>query len=1026
MRLLWIGLFLVIFSNQTSRAQQHRIDPLMESYQRAIQSYNTGSYAEAFMIFKNLHHEIDDTYSLIALHSHYYKSRSAMQLFHRDAISLMETFLLTYPNSSLFYEASRNLADYYYQKRDYSNALHYYKNIDPTQLQAKYRDVYRFHYAYSLFSTGDTSGAASFFYDLISKDSEFKSASQYYFAYIAYINGNYTIAEKQFLDLIEQEMYLEEIPLYVAQIYHKQDAHEDLISFGLSYVDATFTFTELFKLLAEAYYHLGDYERSIYFFKDKYLNTGAKLDDYGYYLLGQAYYKTEEFSLAGSTFNKIVEAEDSLAQNAYYHLADCYLKLGDKRSAQNAFESASHYDFNTAIAEHAHFNFAKLCYELGYPYADPTMILQDFIKDFPQSEYLDEAYSFLVNAFLTHKDYSRAIKSLENSGLSSKLLQQAYQEVSYYRAVQLFNDGNYQNAVIHFEKALLHPHNKTLEAMSHYWKAESHDRLNEFEKSITSYKKFQNTPISIGLPEYQSASYHIAYAYFKLWKFAESSKGFEVFVGNANKNDMRLHDTYVRLGDSNYMLKNYSKAIRSYEKAVQLWGVDADYAAYQIALAYQQLGKYDEVIESLVKFDEQYAKSTYVDDAWYRMGEAYIKLENSEKALEMFRKIGANFPNSAYVADAKMKIGLVLYHAEDYSESIQQFKAIVTEYPATTIAREAISNARSVYVDLGDVQSYADWVETLSFVNISTSALDSTAYESAELHYLKGNFKKSFLGFESYLNTYTEGIFKLSANYYYGVSALEIDKTDEALVAFELVASYHNNPFTHAALKHTAELYQQKKMYDKALEKFHQLDDLAETVEAQLFAKQGLMDAYLSQGEYTNAIEQAQLILNSGRVDESLILELNTFVARVAFLDLDRDLAAEKYKVIEENSQGALKAESMYHLAYLAFYEGDYELSKELIFEQSRSLPRYKEWLGKSFIILAKNYWEEEDVFQATHTLDQLILNVDDAEILKAAKRLKAEILAKENTQQDLTLGLDSLILADSIPTTDSLRITEE
>ena len=139
--------------------------------------------------------------------------------------------------------------------------------------------------------------------------------------------------------------------------------------------------------------------------------------------------------MAGSTFNKIVEAEDSLAQNAYYHLADCYLKLGDKRSAQNAFESASHFDFNTAITEHAHFNFAKLCYELGYPYADPTMILQDFINDFPESEYLDEAYSFLVNAFLTHKDYSRAIKSMESSGLSSVRLQQAYQEVSYYRAV---------------------------------------------------------------------------------------------------------------------------------------------------------------------------------------------------------------------------------------------------------------------------------------------------------------------------------------------------------------------------------------------------------------------------------------------------------------------------------------------------------------------------------------------------------------------------------------------------------------
>ncbi|MDG1850270.1 MAG: tetratricopeptide repeat protein [Flavobacteriales bacterium] len=1027
MRLLLIGLFLVIFSSQTSSAQQDRVDPFMEAYQRALQHYNSASYATAYQCFTALENEFNDLHSLLAIQTNYYKSRSAMQLFYRDAIPLMERFLATYPNSNLFYEASRNLADYYYQKRDYPNAVAYYKTIDPTQLDKKYRDEYKFNYAYSLFSTDESNAAASFFHDLISKDSEFNSASKYYFGYIAYTNENYTVAKNHFLELIEQEMYLDEIPLYVAQIHQQQEAYEELISFGLRYVDSTYTpSSELYKLLAEAYYRVGDYEQSIYFFSEKYLSSGAQLDDYGYYLLGQAYYRSEEFSLAGSTFNKIVEAEDSLAQNAYYHLADCYLKLGDKRSAQNAFESASHFDFNTAITEHAHFNFAKLCYELGYPYADPTMILQDFINDFPESEYLDEAYSFLVNAFLTHKDYSRAIKSMESSGLSSVRLQQAYQEVSYYRAVQLFNDGHYQKAILHFDKALVHKHNKTLGALSHFWKAESYDRLNEFEKSITSYQKFQKSPAAASLPEYQSASYHIAYAYFKLWKFTESLKGFEVFVGNTGENDMRLHDTYVRLGDSNYMLKNYSKAIRTYEKAVELWGVDADYAAYQIALAYQQLGRYDRVVESLLKFEEQYAKSTYIDDAWYRMGEAYIKLENSEKALEMFRKIGDNFPKSAYVADAKMKIGLVLYHAEDYSKSIEQFKAIVSEYPATTIAREAISNARSVYVDLGDVQSYADWVETLSFVNISTSALDSTAYESAELHYLKGDFKKAFTGFESYVNTYTEGIFKLSAHYYYGESALEIQKIDEALAAFEVVVTYHNNPYTHIALKHTAKLYQQKKMYDEALEKYHQLDDLAETVEAQLLAKKGLMDCYFSQGEYADAIEQAQLILNSGRVDESLILELNTFVARAAFLDLDRDLAAEKYHVIEQNSQGDLKAEAMYHLAYLAFYEGDYERSKEFIFEQSRLLPRYKKWLGKSFIILAKNYWEEEDVFQATHTLDQLLLNIDDAEVLKAAKRLKAEILAKEKVEQDLSLGLDTLILSDSISTTDSLRIIEE
>jgi hypothetical protein len=85
---------------------------------------------------------------------------------------------------------------------------------------------------------------------------------------------------------------------------------------------------------------------------------------------------------------------------------------------------------------------------------DPTLILQDFINDFPESEYLDETYSYLVNAFLTHKDYSRAIKSMEANGLENIRLQQAYQEVSYYRAVQLFNDGEYVNSINHFDKSL--------------------------------------------------------------------------------------------------------------------------------------------------------------------------------------------------------------------------------------------------------------------------------------------------------------------------------------------------------------------------------------------------------------------------------------------------------------------------------------------------------------------------------------------------------------------------------------------
>lgn len=1028
MRILLILLVCTLSFTFKLEAQQKHVDPLMESYQNGLQEFKSSSYTKAYTTFVSLEDRIEDKQSLLAINTRYYISKSAMHLYHNDAVSLMESFVREYPNSSWYFEALRNLADYYYDKRDYQNAADYYSKIDETSLRRKFRSKYKFQYAYSLFFTGEFQVAASLFHELLTKDSDFIISSKYYFGYIAYINGNYATAKKYFLELLKNGYYNDELPLYIAQIYHEQTEYDSLLVFAQPYLDSLSDKTpnlEFNALLAEAHFHLKDYENAIYFFEDKYLEKGGELDDAGYYILGQSYYRSEEYSLASSAFNKIVAAEDSLAQNAYYYLADCYIELGDKRSAQNAFESASLYDFNNAITEHSNFNFAKLCYELGYPYADPTMILQDFINDYPDSEYVNEVYTYLVNAFLTHKDYSRAIKSMETSGLENIRLQQAYQEVSYYRAVQLFNDMDYQNAIIHFDKSLIYTHNSTYNTLAQYWKGESFYRMERYEESIAAYREFQNTALNSSMPEFVSASYHIAYAYFKIWDFPQAIQAFETFVGNVEKEDVRLHDAYIRMADSHYMLKDFVHAILNYQKAIETWGVDSDYAAYQIALAHYQTEKHEQVISHLSSFANEFPTSTYRDDVLYRMGESYVKLQEPLKAIEKYRMIEKQFPQSVYLAESRMKIGLVLYNTGKHEESIIEFKNLVADFPASQVAREAINNVRSVYVDIGDVVSYANWLEKLSFIDVSTSSLDSTSYESAELQYLKGDYSKAYDGFKLYLNTYPQGIFALSANYYYALAATQIDSISQAIEAFELVNTYHNNAYTLSTLKQLALLYQSKFNYKKALEQYATLDVISETVEEQLFAKQGLMDCYFELNDYQSAIEQAELVLNSGRIGESHTIELNTFIARAAFLNLDRALASEKYKYIEGVSQGNLKAEAMYHLAYLEFYDGNYDAAMEIIFEQSRLLPLYKKWLGKSFIVLAKAYIEMGDLFQANHTLEQLIINIEDEEIVREAKSIKAKLLAEEEGAEIMDLGLDTLQFLDSIPDDTSKYIKE-
>ena len=118
---------------------------------------------------------------MLAIHTHYYKSLSAMQLFHNDAVQLMMGFLETYPNSTLYDEASKRIADYYYQKRDYKNAVLYYETVDIGQLRKKDISKYKFQYAYSLFEIGEMKSAASFFTILFLKVLITKKSSELLF-----------------------------------------------------------------------------------------------------------------------------------------------------------------------------------------------------------------------------------------------------------------------------------------------------------------------------------------------------------------------------------------------------------------------------------------------------------------------------------------------------------------------------------------------------------------------------------------------------------------------------------------------------------------------------------------------------------------------------------------------------------------------------------------------------------------------------------------------------------------------------
>ena len=51
--------------------------------------------------------------------------------------------------------------------------------------------------------------------------------------------------------------------------------------------------------------------------------------------------------------NKIIGGNDAVAQNAYYHLAECYLNTDKKNQALTAFKTASEMEYDLKIQEDA-------------------------------------------------------------------------------------------------------------------------------------------------------------------------------------------------------------------------------------------------------------------------------------------------------------------------------------------------------------------------------------------------------------------------------------------------------------------------------------------------------------------------------------------------------------------------------------------------------------------------------------------------------------------------------------------------
>jgi TolA-binding protein len=983
-----------------SRAQKTLVDtdPL-EIYNNAFELYTQKKYNAAINEFRKYLNKGEDY--LLKARSQFYIAMSAKELNMTNTEELFIDYLEKYPEQNQDFTVYFELGKFYFYKRKYDNALEYLARLqNPRQLNKN--DVYEYYYmlGYCYFRDDNYNKALSAFNKIDNAPSAYRNMALYYIGYIHYQKEKYSKALENFLAIQSDKNFNRIVPAYITHIYLNLKKYDKVISYGEDAlkeprIEKT---TNIKSYMAEAYFQQKEYAKAIVYYEEL-SKSSHKFTESDHYSFGYCLFKNKEFSRSIKEFTYISIKETQFGQNVAYLLATAYLATEDMYKARNMYSFVAKLNFDKSIQEIAALNYAKLSYELGFD-KEAITSLKAFISDYPTSSYQDDAKTLMSQILENTSNYKEAISIIESLSNRNEALNKSYQKLTYYYGLEFFQNKNYPKAKVYLIKSVKTDQDKKFKALAYFWLGESYYQNKEYSFAQREYKNFLWISESRKTPYYSIAYYNIAYTYFKAEQFNDARVNFDKYISleSANSNSNRYNDAIVRTADCYMAQTAYAEALTYYDKTINRRKQEVDYAMFQKATILGLQGKEDEKMATLKDLSIRFKNSPYLDDALFEIANMLFWDGKYAQSQDKFSYLIQEFPRSPYYRSALLKIGLAHYNLNNTNKALKQFKAIIKQYPSSEEAKEAFTAAREILIDQGKGEEVIELAP-----NLTKSFQDSTLYHSAFSFVKKNDHENAILNLEKYLQKYPNGYFVVNAHYYLANSAYTLNKQDKALQHFEAVNDMSPNEFVEKALKGAAVIYYGKGIYEKALNRFRQLEEMAIIKENTLLSVMGQMRCYYKLEEFENCLETTDKILDLAYARQKEKIEAHYYEAKSNFKLNQLDKALASFTQVYTNNNAEMGAESKYLSAYIYYLKENYDEALNSILELKDNFANNDYYVAKGFILLADVLVKMGDFFQAKSTLQSIIDNSTNKEILNLAKQKMEEVVALEKNMNQST-----------------------
>jgi tetratricopeptide (TPR) repeat protein len=1025
----------VLFIGLTAHAQQTQYFIDKEAaYTRGRELFDEKNYLSARQEFEKIYKQQPSPHShtdeVMMQNLEYYIAVCATETNDKDAEQLLLGYYKKYHETDKRRLIYFYLGKYYYQNSNYTDAATYLSKVKVTDLSNEQIYDYKFELGYSYFTKKKFTDAKPLFASIKEIKDKYYYPANYYYSFICFYTKDYNDALKGFLLIEDSKMYSSVIPYYIAQIYFIKKDFDKTISYINSALEKDVMYKdEMRALLGQSYFQKSDYATALPLL-EAYVGKSIKARKEDIYQLAYCQYQTGAYAKAIENFKQLNLLNEKLGQNATYALGDCYLKSDQKDKARSAFQSAASMDFDDGIKQNALFNYGKLSFELGFS-TDAIQSFENYLEKYPSGAFVDETNELLAAALVETKNYERAYRIMETLKSQSVLIQQAYQKVTYFRAVELYNDKKLDEALALCDKSLKNPLNIDLQALTLYLKAEIEYNQGDYSMAQTNYQRFAqySTPSleSKGEASKFRADYGSAYCYFKQKNYSDAA----IYFGSAidesgNTVDTKgktalLPDLYLRYADCEFVTKNYSKAIDGYSKIVAMKWNAADYAQFRKGIILGLESKGTEKIDAMNNLISQFPTSNYVDQAYYEIGETYLDNGNNSAARAAYQSVILKYPNSTLLPRSYLKTAIIDYNSGKKEQSIDDYKDVVLQFPKSKEAKQSLDALKDIYVEIGKADAYVDFVNNHSDIKISSSTQDSLMYQSADNAYQAADCNKANSLYETYLSKFPNGLFSNEAHWNRTECLIKAKDFATTLPDFDaIIQNKYSKYYEKALLKASGIAFYELKDYNKAAAYYRQLYIASTSAQNTYTAMIGNFATAVKLNNNDQTIEYADQLINSGTGKDADVQEAFFQKGKAYYAKGNKEFAFGAFNRVTELPVSEKAVEAKYMVAKILNEQKNYSASLDTCFKLKDRYSSYEYWVAKAFVLMADNYSAQGNAFQAKATLESIIQNYDgDKSIIEEARtkleQIRTDEMHKSKIQQPvpgdtLIMEQDSII----------------